>query len=110
ALPISLPALRAVVRRRFRDAGRSGRVPQIDLSAANFSRLMRTLARFLPERDRKAIDTLPVYLDYLAGVQEFGNDATLAALAAHDIRLPDIGQVVECCLGFYLETMAAKGR
>lgn len=109
ARAVPLPALRAVVRRLFRDAGRIGYLPRVDVSAASFSRLMHAVARFLPERDRRAIDTLPIYLDYLAGVQEFGNDATLATLATHGVELPDINGAVTRCLAYYLASSGKKG-
>ena len=94
--------LRDIVRRKFRAAGRQGWLPKVDLSAANFTRMLKTLARFLPDRERRAINTLPIYLDYLSGVQQFGNAQTCARLAKVGVERPNNAQVLERILDFYL--------
>ena len=102
ARALRLFELRDIVRAKFRAAGRQGWLPKLDLSAANFTRMLKTLARFLPDRERRAINTLPIYLDYLSGVQQFGNAQTCARLAKVGIEMPDNAQVLERILDFYL--------
>lgn len=107
ARAVRLCDLRVAVRRAFRAARQIGWLPQLDLSARNFTRLMRGMGMFLPEKERRAIDTLPIYLDYLSGVQEFGNERTLRELTSKGIDLPDIDSAIERCLDFHLMATAA---
>lgn len=81
ALP--LPALRDRVRERMRQQGR--RLPPVlTLPAGTFRRALGVAARFLDERSRRAVATLPVFLDYLASNQRFENARTRALLEADD--------------------------
>jgi hypothetical protein len=66
-------------------------------------RLMHLVKVFLPARERRALQTLPLYLDYLAGVQAFGNTESLAQMAAWGITAPASGDVAEKTLQFYLQ-------
>ncbi len=102
---LQLTALRDVVRRLYQAHGRLARLPKLDLSTANFMRLLRTLAIFMPARKRRALGTLPVYLDYLSGVQEFANDITTGKLATFGLQPPDNGMVLETVLEFYLRSI-----
>jgi len=78
ALPLAV--LRKHIRERLRH--RSLRVPPIiTLPAGLFKRLLAVVGRFLDESSRRAISTLPVFLDYLASNQQFENTQTLARLA-----------------------------
>lgn len=99
---LSLTDLRRTVRRMFRAAGRTPPLPCFDLSARGFTRLMQLLKVFLPAREQRALQTLPLYLDYLAGVQAFGNTQSLAQLEAWGIDLPPAMDVAEKALAFYL--------
>lgn len=96
--------LRDIVRRKSRAVGRQGGLSKVDLSAANFTRLAKALARMLPERERCAIDKLPIYLDYLSGAQQFGNSTSLERLAKYGINPPDNDQVLDRVLAYYLIT------
>ena len=100
---VRLKALRELVRREFRTAKRSGWLPEIDLSRQNFTRLMHALAVFLPARERRALDTLPIYLDYLSGVQQFGNDETISRLQGYGIPAPRNETVLARVLAYYLK-------
>ncbi|MBI2798783.1 MAG: SDR family oxidoreductase [Gammaproteobacteria bacterium] len=99
---LRLTELREIVRAKFRAAKRMGWLPTLDLSAANFTRLVRALARLLPERERRAIGTLPVYLDYLSGVQQFSNEITSKQLNSYGILAVNNRQVLDRVLDFYL--------
>jgi thioester reductase-like protein len=103
ARAVRLKELRELVRREFRSAGRSGWLPTIDLSRQNFTRLMHALAVFLPARERRALDTLPIYLDYLSGIQQFGNEETTRKLAGYGIAAPDNAAVLARVLAYYLK-------
>lgn len=100
---LRLTDLRRTVRRMFRAAGRMPPLPCIDLSAGGFMRLMHLVKVFLPAREQRALQTLPLYLDYLAGVQAFGNTESLAQMAAWGISSPASAGVAERALQFYLQ-------
>jgi hypothetical protein len=65
-------------------------------------RIMQTVARFLPERERRAVATLPIYLDYLSGIQQFGNETTTQRFAALGVATPDNRQVIARVLEYYV--------
>ena len=101
---LRLIELREVVRQKFRNAGKTSWLPKIDLSRENFTRVLNAFARLLSERDRRALGTLPIYLDYLTGIQQFGNSKTLERLAGYQIVPPSNAEVVEAALKFYLRS------
>ena len=94
--------LREIVRQKFRAAGKTSWLPKIDLSRENFTRVLNAFARFLSERDRRALGTLPIYLDYLTGIQQFGNTESLRKLAERGVQASDNAMVVENALNYYL--------
>lgn len=100
---VRLKVLRERVRHEFRAAKRNGWLPKIDLSRQNFTRLMHAFAVFLPARERRALDTLPIYLDYLSGVQQFGNDDTTRRLQGYGIQAPSNDDVLARVLAYYLQ-------
>ncbi len=100
---LRLTDLRRTVRGMYRAAGRLSLLPSIDLSARGFMRLMQLVKVFLPGRERRALQTLPLYLDYLAGVQAFGNTESLAQIEAWGITAPASSGVAERALAFYLQ-------
>jgi hypothetical protein len=67
-------------------------------------RIMQGVARFLPERERRAVGTLPIYLDYLSGIQQFGNDTTTQCLASLGVTTPDNTQVLARVLDYYVRS------
>ncbi len=105
ARAVRLKDLRELVRREFRAAGRIGWLPKIDFSRQNFTRLMHALAVFLPARERRALDTLPIYLDYLSGIQQFGNDETTRRLQGYGIQAPSNDDVLARVLAYYLKNV-----
>lgn len=94
--------LRETVRDTFRRGGLMGWTPKLDFSRENFMRIMQTVARFLPERERRAVATLPIYLDYLSGIQQFGNEKTTQRLATLGVATPDNRQVIAKVLEYYV--------
>ena len=105
---LRLVELREIVRRKFRAHGRIGWLPKLDLSRDNFTRVLNAFARLLSERDRRALGTLPIYLDYLTGIQQFGNAASLQKLAERGVPASDNDKVVENALNYYLSAKSAS--
>ncbi|MDS4013407.1 MAG: SDR family oxidoreductase [Candidatus Accumulibacter sp.] len=102
-----LAPLRERVRQTFASAGR--RVPPlITLPASAFSALVRALAIFLPSDAKRAIRTLPVFLEYLATDQSFANRQTLALTSSAGLALPSPECYLDRVLGYYLEQSAKK--
>lgn len=99
---LKLVELREIVKTKFKAAGKLGWLPRLDLSRENFSRVLNAVARFLSERDRRAIGTLPIYLDYLTGIQQFGNTDSLKRLDERGVKAADNVAVVENALNYYL--------
>lgn len=102
AQALRLTDLRQTVRRLYRAAGRAPWLPCIDLSRGGFTRLMQAVKFALPRREQRALQTLPLYLDYLAGVQIFGNTGSLARIKGWGIALPPAAEVAETVLRFHL--------
>ena len=102
ARAVRLVDLRERVREQFRRGGLMGWTPRLDFSRDNFMRVMRAVARLLPERERRAVNTLPVYLDYLAGIQQFGNNDSTRRLQALGVPTPDNAIVLARVLEYYL--------
>ncbi len=104
ARALRLVELRDTVRGIFRAGGLMGWTPKVDFTRENFMRVMHGFARFLPERERRAVNTLPIYLDYLAGIQQFGNDDSTRRLAALGVATPDNAQVLNRVLDYYVKS------
>lgn len=102
ARAVRLVELRERVREIFRRGGLMGWTPRLDFSRETFMTLMRSLARFLPERERRAVNTLPIYLDYLSGIQQFGNDTSVQRLEALGVATPDNAAVLTRVLDYYV--------
>jgi thioester reductase-like protein len=100
ALP--LEPLRENVRRAFRSAGRR-LPPVINLPTGVFRALLNGVSVFMPAETRRAIKTLPVFLDYLATEQTFANSRTQALLSAAGLGLPAPSTYLDKVLNYYLE-------
>lgn len=100
-----LTPLREHVRQAFTRAGR--RVPRLtNLPTGVFSSLVRGLAVFLPGEAKRAIRTLPVFLDYLATDQGFANRQTLELISSAGLALPSPECYLDQVLGYYLQQCA----
>lgn len=103
ARAVRLVDLRERVREIFRAGGLMGWTPKLDFSRETFMAIMRGIARLLPERERRAVGTLPIYLDYLSGIQQFGNDDSTQRLAALGVSPPDNDTVLRRVLEWYVQ-------
>ena len=98
---VSLPDLRRQVREQFRAAGRR-LPPTVELPSKVFLGAMNALAMVAGAKARRAIGTLPVFLDYLATDQAFANDSTTALLAAAGLAVPRPEVYLPVVIGRYL--------
>lgn len=77
--------------------------PDITLAKGYFAALTRLATFILPSTRGRALATLPIYLDYLADQQGFGNAAYLEWLASRGVKLPAHEDFVEVALSRYLD-------
>jgi hypothetical protein len=61
------------------------------------------------EGNRRALRTLPIFLDYLAEEQLFENADSIRVLATAGIELRPIDEVIDCVLGYYLAHRLVSG-
>ena len=100
-----LVALQDEVRRLFAVHGR--RVPpRLSLPAGLFTGALGLASRFMDEKTRRAVGTLPIFLEYLASAQRFENARTQALLARAGIAVPDWENYLGTVLGAYLNAPA----
>ena len=100
-----LADLKQVLRKSFRAHGLP--VPiGITIPRRWFGALPRTIGWLLPLRRRRALGTLPIYMDYLADQQDFGNADYLARLAQRGATLPDPASYLPVVLDRYLRQSA----
>ncbi|TVR60387.1 MAG: hypothetical protein EA420_14305 [Candidatus Competibacteraceae bacterium] len=98
--------LRERVRRLF--AARGLRVPPcISLPPRVFSGMLKTASRFMAAETRRAVATLPVFLEYLASDQRFENAATRGLLEEAGIVVPGWASYIDAVLGAYLRAKTA---
>lgn len=96
-----LEALKVTVRGAFKSHGM--RVPWgICLPRGGFAALARLAARLAPAAQRKALSTLPIYLDYLADRQGFDNTEYLNWLGSRALHLPPAQDYLPGVLDYYL--------
>ena len=101
---LALAPLRDRVRAAFARAGR--RLPAVKtLPPAVFTALLGAVGVFMPAEVRRAIRTLPVFLDYLATEQSFANSRTQSLLATTDgPALPPPDGYLDKVLAYYLDS------
>lgn len=100
---LELRELRALVRSRFRAAGRLPPfLPNQEVPVGVFMACLRAVAPLLPRAARRGIGTLPIYLDYLAGRQVFENTVSARWMATQNLSLPPVSASIERALDFYL--------
>jgi len=105
ALALALDPLRERVRSAFTRAGRR-LPPLIGLPTPVFSALLTGAAFLMPAEARRAVKTLPVFLDYLATDQTFANQRTQELLAQAGLSVPAPDDYLDQVLDHYL----ASGR
>ena len=100
-LALPLVPLRETVRQAFVAAGRA-LPPVINLPTSVFRALLTGVSFFMPAETRRAIKTLPVFLDYLATEQSFSNCNTTALLATPGLAVPPPHSYLDKVLAYYL--------
>ena len=68
-----------------------------------FRALLGAVSVFMPGDARRAIRTLPVFLDYLAIEQTFANARTQALLSTAGLTVPAPSAYLDKVLNYYLE-------
>ena len=76
--------------------------PSMTLPPKVFTGVLDVVARFLDEKTRRALNTLPVFLEYLSSDQQFCNGQTLAQLKQHGITLPRWEDYIDNVVNAYL--------
>ena len=101
-LALALGPLREIVRRAFAAAGRR-LPPVINLPTGVFRALLSGVSAFMPNEARRAIKTLPVFLDYLATEQTFANARTHGLLSTVGLAVPVPSSYLGKVLDYYLD-------
>lgn len=98
---VTLKSLKAIVLAKFNQ--RDIAVPKTHtMPIAWFSSLVRLITPFTPQRIKRALATLPIFLDYLAEEQVFGNTHTRQLLEAVGIVLPEGEIFLDTVLDYYI--------
>jgi thioester reductase-like protein len=99
---VPLTTLRDRVRQTFAASGR--RVPPlIQLSGRTFNGLLQLVRPLVGERNRRALNTLPIFLEYLASPVAFENARTCATLqAANRPAVPKVLDYLDTVLDAYI--------
>jgi len=101
-LAVALVPLRERVRAAFSRAGRD--LPRmVELPTPLFKAIVAGVSVFMPTELRRAVRTLPVFLDYLATEQTFINQRTQELLAAAQLPVPHPDRYLDKVLDYYLE-------
>jgi thioester reductase-like protein len=98
---IPVRELQDVVRRSYLSAGRRRLPPVIALPSELFRAAMQVVAAFSSAKLKRAIATLPIFLDYLADEQSFENRETSRLLQQHGIALPPVESYLDRVLDYY---------
>jgi thioester reductase-like protein len=103
----SLNKLRALALVKFREHGLT--LPgQRTLSAKWFKNFVKLATPFASDKLKRALSTLPIFLDYLSEEQAFGNTGTRALLEPAGIILPQAEGFLGPVLDFYLNRVYSK--
>ena len=106
-LALLLAPLQEEVRRSFAAGGL--RLPTlIHLPTGLFTAILSAASVFMPSDVRRAVKTLPVFLDYLATEQTFANHRTQALLAPAGFPLPPPANYLDKVLAYYLKRGRAR--
>lgn len=97
----SITSVKNAVRLEFNNHGL--RIPPNLVLPRTLFALLPRLAAVLATRDKaRALLTLPIYLDYLADQQGFGNDEYRSWLSEREITLPNASEFVPLAIRRYL--------
>jgi thioester reductase-like protein len=106
---LPLGELQRRVRARFAATGVK-LPPIVRLPSVAFRLATPTIAAFAPARLKRALATLPIFLDYLAEDQAFENTATRTLLEDAGITLPRVDDYLPRVLDYYLAHRARPER
>ena len=105
---VPLRELQAQTRMRWRQSG--ARLPPVfHIPRQLFSAVLPIIAAVSPPTLRKAIGTLPVFLDYLADVQAFDNNQTRQLLDPYAISPPAVHEYLPKVISSYLDAKRMRG-
>jgi hypothetical protein len=100
--------LRDRIRCTFENAGI--RVPHVwTVPSGLFRAAVPLVGLIASDRNRRALAALPIFLDYLAAEQVFGNIESTQVLSAAGIELPDMGKALDHVLTYYLKQRPMSG-
>ena len=83
--------------------------PITEVPTRLFRAALPLIRTFSPHELQRAIQTLPIFLNYLAEKQSFGNAATSILLEQHGIALPPVEAYLQKILAYYLLTARKSG-
>ena len=72
------------------------------------SAILPALTKLSSGKTRRALQALPVFLDYLASEQNFVNDETVSLIAGKGISIPPIRDYLGAILDFYLDSRCTR--
>ncbi len=98
---IRMDDLKRLVRSAFAAFGLAAS-RDVVLARRVYARIATLAARLAPPSARKALSTLPIYLDYLADSQSFDNAAFVEWASLRGITLPPPEKYLPAALDFYL--------
>jgi nucleoside-diphosphate-sugar epimerase len=99
-----LTQLQGTIRAAFAASGRH--LPKLKpLPSSAFKAMISAISLFMPSDTRRAVRTLPVFLDYLATDQSFANDCTQALLAPVGLPLPIPTTYLDKVIHYYLDSL-----
>lgn len=104
---ISLDRLRIIVLNKFRERGLAAPRGHM-LPAAWFNAFIRLAAPLASKRLKRALSTLPIFLDYLSEDQVFANLQTRELLEPAGLVLPETDAFLNPVLDYYLDHVYAR--
>lgn len=105
---IDIATLQNVVADRYRSEGK--KIPKTRVVPVwVFRALIPLVSAVSNERTRRALSTLPVFLDYLDSNQRFGNELTGKLLAEWGMTMPNSRSMLDAVIDFYFASRRHRG-
>ncbi|QSA95698.1 SDR family oxidoreductase [Methylococcus sp. EFPC2] len=99
---IRLTDLRTQVRAAFQEYGETLPFLSLGLPTGVFRASLPILRMLASDKMKRALNALPIFLDYLAESQQFENENSKALLSGAGIEIPAINSYLDKMLSFYL--------